>query len=117
MPVNTARTEPRRPKIPRMDGRVSWGASGQTQKSTSSFKNQEFCRERPCGYIGNNLIVFAVHHQHRHADLPEVFRKVGLRKCNDAVIVRLGAAHHPLPPPILDDRLRRLRSWTVVAIE
>ena len=40
---------------------------------------QQFGTERSRVGIGNYLIVIAVHHQCRHGDLLEVFRKVGLR--------------------------------------
>ena len=51
---------------------------------------QQLCGERPGGDIGNDLVVFAMHNQHRNRDLFEVFREIGLRKGHDAVIVRFG---------------------------
>jgi hypothetical protein len=36
----------------------------------------------------------AVHHQDRDRDLLQILGEVGLRKGDDAVVVRLGAAHH-----------------------
>ena len=36
---------------------------------------------------------------------------------DDAVVVRLGAAHHALAPPVLDDGLRRLDAGPVEAVE
>ena len=36
---------------------------------------------------------------------------------DDAIVVRLRAAHHALAPPVVDDRLRRLGARTVEAIE
>ena len=47
--------------------------------------------------IGHDLIVLAVHHQHGHGDLLEVFGEIGLREGGDAVVVRLA-------PPIMPCR-------------
>jgi pimeloyl-ACP methyl ester carboxylesterase len=46
-----------------------------------------------------------VHYLGRHGDLFQVVGEIGLRKSDDSVVVRLGAAHHALAPPIKDDRL------------
>ena len=78
---------------------------------------QQLCRQWSGSDVGNDLIVFAVHHQHRHGDLLEVFGEIGLREGDDAVVVRLGAAHHALAPPVRDDRLRGFCPRPVVAIE
>jgi hypothetical protein len=67
--------------------------------------------------IRHNLVVIAMHHQDRHGDLFQVFGKVGLRECDDAVIVRFGASHHTLAPPIPDHPLRGLCTRPVVTIE
>ena len=68
---------------------------------------QQLGRQRPGVGVGHDLIVVAVHHQHRHVDLLEVLGEVGLRERLDAVVMRLGAAHHALAPPVLDDALAR----------
>ena len=47
-----------------------------------------------------------MHHQDRHRDLLQVFGEIGLRERDDAVIMRLGAAHHALAPPIPDRSAR-----------
>ena len=36
---------------------------------------------------------------------------------DDAVVVRLGAAHHALAPPVPDNRLRGFGTRTVIAVE
>jgi hypothetical protein len=58
-----------------------------------------------------------VHHQDRHGDLLEVGGKIGLGESNDAIVMRLRAAYHALPPPILDDGLGGFGARAVVAIE
>ena len=55
--------------------------------------------------------------QNRHVDLFQIFGEVGLRERDDAVITRLGAAHHPLAPPVPNERLDRFHAGTVEAIE
>ena len=57
--------------------------------------------------VRHDLIVLAVHHQNRDGDLLQVFGEVGLGERDDAVVVRLGAAHHSLAPPVLDVRFGR----------
>ncbi|MCY1173935.1 hypothetical protein D9M73_141180 [compost metagenome] len=61
----------------------------------------------------HDLVVLAVHHQHRQTDLLQVLGEVGLRKGNNAVVMRLGTAHHSLPPPVEDRCLRHLRARAV----
>ena len=78
---------------------------------------QQLGRQRRRIGIRHDLVVVAVHHQHRHGDLLQVFGEVGLREGDDAVVVGLRAAHHALTPPIPDDRLRRFRARPVVAVE
>src|SRR5882724_9367849 len=58
-----------------------------------------------------------MHDQNRHRDLLQVFREVSLRERDDAVITRLGAAHHALAPPIPNGRLDRFHAWTVEAVK
>jgi hypothetical protein len=58
-----------------------------------------------------------MHHQDRHGDLLQVFTEVGLGEGDDAVIMRIGASHHPLAPPIPDHPLRGFRTRPVIAIE
>ena len=50
-------------------------------------------------------------------DLFQIFREVGLRERDDAVITRLGAAHHALAPPIPNERLDRFHAGTIEAVE
>jgi hypothetical protein len=58
-----------------------------------------------------------VHHQDRDRDLLEVLGEIGLGEGGEAVLVRLGPAHHRLAPPALGDRLRGLRAGPLVAVE
>jgi hypothetical protein len=53
----------------------------------------------------HNLVVLAVHDQHRHVDGLEIPGEIGLGEGLDAVVMRLGAAHHALAPPVLDQPL------------
>ena len=41
---------------------------------------QQLIGQRPGGNKGHDLVVFAMHDQHRDGDLPEVFGEVGLGK-------------------------------------
>jgi hypothetical protein len=75
-----------------------------------------FAREAP-SRDRHDLVVVAVHDQHRYGDRLQVLVEVRLRECLDAVVVRLGAAHHSLAPPVVDHAFRRLGARTVVAIE
>src|SRR5260221_14004472 len=63
----------------------------------------------------HDLIIVTVHDQHRHADRFEILREIRFRKGLDAVVVRLGAAHHSLAPPIVDHALRYLGARAVEA--
>src|SRR5437660_12273141 len=58
-----------------------------------------------------------MHYQYRHGDLLQVFGEIGLGEGDDAIVMRLRAAHHVLPPPVLDDRLRGFRARPVETIE
>src|SRR4029077_18119848 len=78
---------------------------------------QELRRQRPGRAIGNDMIVLAMHHQHRDINLFQGFGEIGLRERDDAVVMRLRTAHHALAPPVLDDGLRGLGARPVVAIE
>src|SRR5438045_4909006 len=78
---------------------------------------QQLCRKRRRIGIRNYLVVIAVHHQHRHGDLLQVFGEIGLRKRDDAVIMSLGAAHHSLAPPIPDDSFGTFRAGPVKTVE
>ncbi len=61
----------------------------------------------PCGIRDrHDLVVVAVHHQHRDVDPLQILGEVGLGEGLDAVVMRLGAAHHALTPPIVDHPLR-----------
>ena len=63
------------------------------------------------------VVVLAMHDQNRHADRFQILREVSLRERDDAVIARLGAAHHPLAPPIPNERLDRFHAGTIESIE
>src|ERR1700729_2186952 len=65
----------------------------------------------------HDLVVLAVHHQHRNGNLLKVFGEVGLRQGLDAVILGLGPPHHSLPQPVIDHSLRDLRDGTVESVE
>src|SRR3546814_14602893 len=47
----------------------------------------------------------------------QVLRESGFRERLDPVVVRLGTTRHALPPPVLDDRLRRFHARPVEAVE
>jgi len=64
---------------------------------------QQFCRQRSGRDLGNDLIVFAVHHEDGNGDLLQVFGEIRLGEGDDAVIVRFGPAYHALAPPVQDD--------------
>src|SRR3546814_3068073 len=53
----------------------------------------------------------------RHFDGLQVLGKVGFRKGLDTLITSLDAPHHPLPPPIVDQAFRDVRSRPVKAVE
>src|SRR6516225_1235021 len=78
---------------------------------------QQFHRQRTGSDIGNDLVVLAVHHQHRYRDLLQVFGEVRLRERDDAIVMSLGAAHHALAPPVGDDRFRFLRARPIITVE
>src|SRR6516162_1333632 len=78
---------------------------------------QKLRRQRTGIGVRNDLVVVAMHHQHRHRDLLQILGEIGLRKGDDAVIMGFGAAHHALPPPVQDNGLRRLRAGPIVAVE
>ncbi len=59
----------------------------------------------------------SVHDERGNIDSLEVFRKVCFREGLDAVILGLDPADLPLPPPVVSDTLRNLRSRTVIAVE
>src|SRR4029453_5696673 len=65
----------------------------------------------------NDLIVIPMHHQRRNADRLEILGEISLRERLNAVVMRLGAAHHALAPPVVDHGLRHLRSGAVKSVE
>ncbi len=65
----------------------------------------------------NDLVVFAVQNECRHGDCLQVLGLVGLGESLDAIIMGLGAAHHALTPPVLDDPFVHGHAITVEAIE
>ncbi len=58
-----------------------------------------------------------MHDEHGHGDLLQVLCEVGLGESDDAVVVRLGAAHHALSPPVPDETLGGLRAGSVEPVE
>jgi hypothetical protein len=58
-----------------------------------------------------------MHHQHQHGDLLQVFGEVRLGERDDAVIMRLGASHHTLAPPIPNHPLRGFPTRPVITIK
>ena len=66
---------------------------------------QQLCREQRRIGDRHDLVVVAVHDERRHVDDLQILGEVGFREGLDAVVVGLGAAHHALPPPVLDDAL------------
>jgi hypothetical protein len=58
---------------------------------------QELRRQRSGGDIRDDLVVLAVHDQHRHIDLLQILGEIGLREGDNAVAMRLG-------PPIIPCR-------------
>src|SRR6266481_722617 len=78
---------------------------------------EELCGEWTGSLIWHDLVVLAMHDQNRHRNLLQIFREVGLRERDDAVVTRLGTAHHALAPPIPNERLDRLHSGAVEAVE
>jgi hypothetical protein len=74
-------------------------------------------RQRAGVDVGHNLVIIAVHDQDRHRDLLQVLGEVGLGERDDPVVMGLRAAHHALPPPVLDDRLRRRGGRAVEPVE
>src|SRR3984893_70072 len=58
-----------------------------------------------------------MHHQNRDGALFQVLGEIGLRESDDAVVMRLRAAHHALAPPIPNDRFQGFHPWSVEAIE
>ena len=65
----------------------------------------------------HDLIVVPVHNERRHVDDLQVVGEIRLGEGLDAVVLRLGAAHHRLAPPIVDDRLGHLGAGPVEAVE
>ena len=74
-------------------------------------------RQRPGIGERDDLIVLAVHHQHRDVDLLQILGVVGLREDLDAIVMGLGSAHHALAPPVVDDPLGNLGAGPIEAIE
>jgi hypothetical protein len=78
---------------------------------------EEFGREWAGGLIGHDLVVFAMHDQDWHRDLLQILGEVGLRERDDPVVMRLGTAHHALPPPVPNVSLNSFHAGTVEAVE
>ena len=58
-----------------------------------------------------------MHDEGRDSDLLQVRREIGLRERNDPLIVRFGATHHSLAPPVLDDALGHVGAGAIEAVE
>ncbi|CCV10192.1 hypothetical protein MESS4_120313 [Mesorhizobium sp. STM 4661] len=78
---------------------------------------QQLDRLQSRGGDRNDLVVLTVQHQRRHGDRLEVLGLVGFREGLDAVVVRLGATHHALPPPVLDHSFMDRRTLAVESVE
>jgi len=78
---------------------------------------EQSCRQGRRIGIGHDLVVIAMHHQDRHINLFKVFREVSLGESDDAVVMRFGAAHHALTPPVPDHAWQRLHAGPVETIE
>nr|GEU28259.1 hypothetical protein [Tanacetum cinerariifolium] len=65
----------------------------------------------------HDLVVVAVHHQHRHVDFFQVGREVGFRELLDAVVRVLDAALHALGPERVAHAFGYIGAGTVVAVE
>ena len=55
-----------------------------------------------------------MHDEDRNSDRLQIFGEIGLGKSLDALILRLGAAHHTLTPPIVDGALQRRHTRAAV---
>ena len=66
---------------------------------------------------GHDLIIVAMQDEGRHRDAHQVLGEIGLREGLDAIVMRLGAAHHALAPPVPDHRLRCRCARAVEAVE
>ena len=78
---------------------------------------QQLCRQRSRIGVRHDLVVIAVHDQDWHRDLLQIVGEVRLGEGDDAIVVRLGASHHALAPPVPDHGLRGVRTRAVVSIE
>ena len=78
---------------------------------------EQLGRQRSRVGKGNNLVVRAVHNECRDVDHLQILREVGFGERFDAFIVRLGAAHHTLSPPVLDHAGDRLGARSVETVE
>ena len=58
-----------------------------------------------------------MHDERRKVYRLQICGEVGLRERFDAVVMRVGAAHHPLPPPVVDHGFGHVCAWTVLPIE
>ena len=58
-----------------------------------------------------------MHDENGQRDLLQIFSEVGLREGNDAVVMRLCASHHALPPPVPDHSRSGLGARTVESEE
>src|SRR5262249_38899821 len=75
-------------------------------------------RRFPRGVVHrDDLVVFAVQNERRHVDLPEILRKVCLRKGLDALVGVLDPTLHAPEPELIENTLRDFRSWPVGAVE
>src|SRR6185295_9828912 len=61
--------------------------------------------DRPCCANGvrDDLIVLAMHHQHRHVYGLQILIKLGFGERLDAVVLCLDPSHDSLAPPVISD--------------
>src|SRR5579864_1783730 len=55
--------------------------------------------------------------QRRDRNRLQIFGLIRFRESFDAFIMRLGASHHRLPPPVLNDTLMNRRAVTIETVE
>ena len=67
--------------------------------------------------VRHDLIIVAGQHQRRHGDRLQVVGLVGFRKRLDAFVMCLGAAFHPLSPPVADHALMHGCTFAVEPVE
>ena len=87
------------------------------RRSSGSRSPRAWCREGAGVGKGDDLVVVAVHDSVGTLIAFRSSVKSVSRERLDAVVVRLGAAHHALTPPVADDAFGALRAGPVEAVE